>query len=323
MAEPNAFKSLNPRPDARLSRRSLVAAGALLATVGPGAISRAFALGPPQPGYDCTRSNTGCECFLRGTRLLTPDGEIAIEDLKIGGFVTTTDGEARAIRWIGERALARTKGWDGGVLPVRIAKGALGPNTPHRDLYVTRAHLLYLNGVLIPASDLINGKTISVVTPEVDTIEYFHIELGSHEVVLAEGAPCESLRMEEGQIPAFDNRAEYDALYGNLPRSATKPYASIAAFNGGRSELKSRLRSAISPVIDIRRPMDIARDDIELGLSRRQPEVQLSAAIDAPASYRRICFGHRRVSSRSGSGSARASGCRRGRSRYRGDARAR
>ena len=275
MTKLNSLETATHRPNPQLSRRSLVAAGAILAALGPATATRALAQGKGKgngngngqtgiPG--CGPSNNTppkCQCFLRGTRLLTPDGEIAIEDLKIGDFVTTTDGEMRAIRWIGKRALARAEGWHEDVLPVRISKGALGSNTPHRDLYVTRAHLLYLNGVLIPASDLINGGTISAVTPDVDAIEYFHVELGSHEVVLAEGAPCESLQIVAGQIPAFDNRAEYEALYGHLASVDMAPYAPIASFNGGRGELKSRLRSALAPVIDFRRPLDVVRDNVE------------------------------------------------------------
>jgi hypothetical protein len=177
--------------------------------------------------------------------------------------VVTHSGKARAIRWIGKLEFSQAEGWSNGVLPVRVAKDALGPNSPVRDLYVSGAHMFYLNGVLIPAANLINGRTISVVTPETDVLQYFHVDLGSHDVVLAEGAPCESLLAKAEHIAVFDNSAEYVALFGELPPAYAQPFAPIAAFNGGRGELKSRLRSALAPVIDIRRPLDIARDSIE------------------------------------------------------------
>ena len=81
--------------------------------------------------------------------------------------------------------------------------------------------------------------------------------------LIAEGAPCESLLVTAEKLAGFDNASEYYALYGPLPRVAMAPYAPIEAFNGGRSQLKSRMRSALAPVIDLRRPLDIVRDNIE------------------------------------------------------------
>ena len=258
------------RPDARLSRRSLVAAGALLAALGPAAASRALAQGVGNqnegnvPG--CVPSNTQpkkCVCFLRGTHLRTPSGDVAIEDLGIGDAVTLHDGDVRTIRWIGRLGYRRSGDWNEAVLPVRIAKDAFGPNVPHRDLYVSQAHLVYLNGVLIPTSDIINGITISVAAPETATLEYFHVELDHHAILVAEGAPCESFRNAEESWRSFDNAEEYAMLFGPFVRRDMEPYAPIASSNGGRGALKSRLRSALAPIVDIRQPQDVARDNIE------------------------------------------------------------
>ena len=146
-------------------------------------------------------------------------------------------------------------------MPVRVAKNAFGKGSPHRDLYLSRSHMVHLNGVLIPIGDLINGHTIAAVDVKGDQLVYYHVELETHDVVLAEGAPCETLLTTAEKLAAFDNAEAYYALYGAPAGMA--PCAPLAAFNGGRSELKSRLRSAIAPVIDIRRPMDVVRDDIE------------------------------------------------------------
>jgi hypothetical protein len=301
MSNKNAVSEAIQRPDARLSRRSLVAAGALLATAGTLVATKAMAFGggpggggpggggpgggkgppgggkgppgggkgPPGGGKGPPGNGGGgacnvpeCLCFLRGTMIATPTGEIAIEDLSIGDAVVTHSGAARPIRWIGRLEFSRAEGWSEEARPVRVAKGALGPNSPVRDLYVSRAHMFFLNGVLIPAADLINGSTISLVTPEADVLQYFHVDLGTHDVVLAEGAPCESLLATPDHIEVFDNSAEYAALFGDQSADV-QLYAPIAAFNGGRGELKSRLRSALAPVIDIRRPLDIARDNTE------------------------------------------------------------
>ncbi len=196
--------------------------------------------------------------------MLTPTGERPVEALKVGDLVVTESGAVTDIRWIGKTTFERSsgQGWAEDVRPVRISKGALGNGRPHRDLYLSRAHLLHLRGVLIPVSDLVNGVNVVAVDVEADRIEYFHIVLERHDVLLAEGAPCESLLVMEESGGAFDNAEEYAELCGRLA-APMAPCAPIAGFNGGRSALKSRLRSAIAPVIDLRRPEDIVRDGVD------------------------------------------------------------
>ena len=204
-------------------------------------------------------------CFCRGTRLLTPAGEIAVEDLSIGDAVVTHGGTERAIRWIGRVSIARdgAAAWPEHAMQVRIEKDAFAPGIPRRDLYLSREHMLFLNGVLIPAGNLINGTTVRAVPPDTDIVHYLHVELDGHDVLLAEGAPCDSLLATAENRKHFDNYDEYVALYGPATVAAMAPCAPIASFNGGRGELTSRLRSALTPIIDIRRPMDVVRDNLE------------------------------------------------------------
>jgi hypothetical protein len=54
-----------------------------------------------------------------------------------------------------------TKAWVKNVLPIRVARSALGPDVPHADLSVTQTHALLLDGVLVAAGNLINGMTIT------------------------------------------------------------------------------------------------------------------------------------------------------------------
>jgi hypothetical protein len=58
------------------------------------------------------------------------------------------------------------------------------------------------------------------------------------------------------------NFSEYVMRYG-YPVADERPYAPLLAFNGARSEVASRIRSAISPWFDVRRPLDVIRDRIE------------------------------------------------------------
>ena len=78
-----------------------------------------------------------------------------------------------------------------------------------------------------------------------------------------EGAPCDSLLATAQTRQIFDNYDEYGRLYGPPSSEPMASFAPIASFNGGCSDFKSRLRSALAPVIDFRRPMDVVRDNLD------------------------------------------------------------
>src|SRR5262245_46679338 len=134
-------------------------------------------------------------CFLRGTRIWTPCGETRVEDLRINDLIVTSSGEAKPIQWLWARRFERPRGqkWPEKIAPIRVAQSALGPGTPHRDLFLSRYHCLYLDGVLIPAVDLLNNSTIVRCSDDLGEIEYFHVKLQRHSVIYAEGAACETL----------------------------------------------------------------------------------------------------------------------------------
>ncbi len=207
----------------------------------------------------------GCSCFLTGTRIRTVEGYRRIEDLKVGDLLPTLFGGVLPIEWIGRYPYKkgdRAKAWVKEVLPVRIARSALGPDVPSADLYVTQAHEVLIDGVLVPAANLINGTTISLdQARERDELEYFHIKLERHDVIDAEGAPCETLLgVDEGAV----NFADYLRRYGPAPMNEVRCAPSLGVISrGGRPELKSRLRSALSPWIDRRHELDVIRDRFE------------------------------------------------------------
>ncbi len=97
------------------------------------------------------QSRVEVACLVRGTLVATPAGEVAVETLAIGDLVTTLDGSAKRIKWIGRRSYgaAFLRG-NAKVVPVVIAAGALGHNVPSRDLHVSPDHALHLDGGLVP-----------------------------------------------------------------------------------------------------------------------------------------------------------------------------
>ena len=160
-------------------------------------------------------------CLLRGTRVSSLLGDVPVETLKIGDLIqSSVTGEYRAIRWIGRRLLDGSS-FDAEQrkvhLPVRIARGAIAQGLPARDLYISPGHALLIGEYGVSARLLINGSSIRQVDA-MEEIEYFHIELDSHDGMFAEGLPVETY-LEADNRQAYDNAAEYEALYpGDDPR---------------------------------------------------------------------------------------------------------
>ena len=195
-------------------------------------------------------------CFLKGTRISVPMGEALVEDLEVDDEICTLDGLKR-IKWIGKKKLDLSES-KGGV-PVRIARFAIDDQTPFRDLYLSPAHCLFLNEVLIPVGHLINDVGIVPCVPTgLDTIEYFHIEFDTHEVIFAEGACVESYLGSNRET--FANFEDFERIYGVEQHSNKTPYAPIAGYFGGRDEAIGLIRSFVSHVIDVRDPIQIAWD---------------------------------------------------------------
>jgi hypothetical protein len=204
-------------------------------------------------------------CFLKGTQIWTPHGERKVEDLRINDLVVTSSGEAKPIQWAWGRRFERQNGqkWAAEIAPIRVAPSALGPNTPHRELFLSRYHCLYLEGALIPVVDLLNDSTITRCgADDLRAIEYFHIKLERHSLIYAEGAACETLRAVTAVNSDSAEFEEYRRLYGE-PSLPDEPAAPVLGYNGGRSRLRGRIRSAVSHVIDVRSKLEIVRDDLK------------------------------------------------------------
>jgi Hint domain len=151
--------------------------------------------------------------------ILTERGEVRVEDLAIGDMVVTISGEAKPIKWIGRRSYAgRFIAGKRDVLPIVVRAGALAPDIPVRDLWLSPGHALLLDGVLVPAEHLVNALTI-LQADAVDQVEYFHLEFEAHEVILAEGAPAESY-VECENRQGFHNAHEFAALYPDDTRAS-------------------------------------------------------------------------------------------------------
>jgi hypothetical protein len=166
-----------------------------------------------------TYNGTAVVCFCIGTLIETPSGEIPVERLSVGDIVMTAHNGPRPVRWIGHGKVLATRGRRTAATPVIVRRGALADNVPNRDLHVTKAHGLYIDSVLIPVEFLVNHKTI-LWDDRAREVEIYHVELDSHDVLLANGAPAESFR-DDGNRWLFHNARSG----GDRPPQA--PYAPV------------------------------------------------------------------------------------------------
>jgi hypothetical protein len=149
-------------------------------------------------------------CFAEGTRIVTPDGEGAVENLRAGDMVLAMrDGQAgfEPLRWVGfmDVAVPPDAVMAAKTAPILIKAGAIAPGMPARDLRVSPDHAMAVDGHLIPAKHLVNGSSI-IQEIWCKRVRYFHLELEAHGLLLSEGTWSESY-LDDGNRHAFNNAA--------------------------------------------------------------------------------------------------------------------
>jgi Hint domain-containing protein len=163
-------------------------------------------------------------CFAAGTRILTTEGEIPVEKMSPGNLAISPTGTVAKITWLGSYAIDLKASADREHLsPIRIRQNALADGVPHRDLFLSRHHGLFVDGVIIPVRLLVNDLSI-VRDDSMDSIEYWHIELPRHGFVVAEGAAAESYL-------EWRNRSHFTFSLGS-PRQGSSPFAARYALGG-------------------------------------------------------------------------------------------
>jgi len=206
----------------------------------------------------------GTVCFTSGTLIRTPRGEISVERLRIGDKVITAAGEARPIVWIGHRQLLgigdlrHADSW-----PVRVMANAVAPGKPSRDLYLSPGHALcvsVLDELLIPVGCLLNDSTIAHVP--VDSVDYWHIELETHDVLFANNLPAESY-LDVGNRAWF---VEKEAICGTVEEQAwARPFVKRGpVIDAVRARLGAQARAqgwSTTPNMDLHLIVDGVRVD--------------------------------------------------------------
>jgi len=156
----------------------------------------------------------------------------------------TASGQARPIKWIGHRKVdCRDHVDQRSLRPVRIAADAFGPGKPNRDLLLSPDHAVcvdLLGEVLILTSALVDGGAVAQV--ETDEVTYWHIELDSHDILLANGLPAESY-MDCGNrtwFTAAEGDVDPEQSVGSLDIYCRPFFNSGAVVEACRSQLGRR-----------------------------------------------------------------------------------
>jgi hypothetical protein len=133
-------------------------------------------------------------CFVAGTLISTPDGDVPVEQLLPGDLVLTKDDGPQPLRWSGQRRVEAR----GDFAPIWIRANTFGK---HGSLLVSPLHRILIKDaladvlfgedeVLIAARDLINDH--SVCRREGGDVRYVHLLFDRHQVVFSEGLATES-----------------------------------------------------------------------------------------------------------------------------------
>lgn len=183
------------------------------------------------------------------TRILTPNGPRAAGALRPGDAVCTAEGKAALLRNVARHCVdVATLRRHAGLAPVRIRRGALGEGRPWRDLAVSPAQLLRLEGcaveefcgadsLLVPASLLVDGLAVTragLTTP----VRYVTLAITVPGCLWAEGLaahPADGLHAESASPCPGDRSAVAAARMAATPGVAPCELRALMAYFARRA----------------------------------------------------------------------------------------
>ncbi|KIC24232.1 MULTISPECIES: Hint domain-containing protein [unclassified Leisingera] len=171
-------------------------------------------------------------CFVAGTLIRTPLGEVPVEDLMPGDLVETRDEGAQPLSWTGGRSVAA----EGDFAPIRIAADTFGRHgallvSPQHRVLVRGAHAELFFGeeeVLVAAKDLVNGRSVTCCPG--GEVTYVHLMFDSHQVIYSEGLETESFLPGPQIVNLFEQAVaeEICALFPELDPETGAGYSAAA-----------------------------------------------------------------------------------------------
>lgn len=168
-------------------------------------------------------------CFADGTKIDTPTGRVAVDELSVGDAVMTQDNGVQPVRWIARKTIQRRElDVNPKLRPLVILADALGPGYPKVDLKISRQHRVLIRSriaermfgkreILVPAVKLLGLSGVFVDTA-VQSVTYVHFICDRHEIVFANGLPSETLLLggEAEKTIGPDAIDEISAIFPDL-----------------------------------------------------------------------------------------------------------
>ena len=153
-------------------------------------------------------------CFLKGTYILTTDGDVLVEDLTENHKVIT-HGNIENEKLLYEPTSSRVKkmihftAYNLGQFgrPICFKQGVAGHMMPNRDLYISPLHMVLVGDKMYQAHQLLNGTTIAY-DMTCSSAEYYHIVLEKHSVIYSNNMATESC----SYVDYEDNRYESNPI---------------------------------------------------------------------------------------------------------------
>lgn len=190
-------------------------------------------------------------CFAGGNIIATPNGKVAVETIQVGQLISTLNNEEQPVRWIRCSKLdAVALAQNPNLLPILIPKDALGAGMPENDLIVSPQHRILLRSriaqrmygcdeILVAAKKLDGSLGVSVMKG-VSEIEYYHLLLDRHEIVLSNGAASEPLFLGPMGLNALGKNA-ISELRNQFPKIDLSGEAPDQARSFGKGKKFDRL----------------------------------------------------------------------------------
>lgn len=175
--------------------------------------------------------DAGLGHFSGDSLILTRNGPVPAQDLRVGQKVWTRDRSFQPIRWIGRYVITSSMlAADKKLCPIRIRKNALGWGIPSLDLIVSPQQRILLNSritermfeapeILASVRHLCEAEGIDVAT-DVNQVTYVTFLLDRHHLVNANGAISESLYPDSVIIESIDDKSLTDIIKTEPPQPA-------------------------------------------------------------------------------------------------------
>lgn len=167
-------------------------------------------------------------CFTADTLIETDRGLLRALDLRAGDLVLTLDHGYQPVRWSCSRSLDGLQlALSPHLRPIRIRAGALGNESPARDLIVSPQHRVLVRSkiaqrmfgadeVLVAAKQLLAHDGVEIAD-DLTGVVYVHFLCERHELIYSEDALTESLYPGQEALKSI-GPAALDELYELFPQ---------------------------------------------------------------------------------------------------------